>query len=240
MNSDGTHEPTALSTAVLIEQVRHERQQFQDHHPTQGNVYAWELFRRALVLSDEAAWTGLYTLYERMVFSWVLQVQPRPHSFSDEDILSLVGDAFVKFAWHVSATKFAAFAESVPALLAYLKRCTRSCTYNALAQKRKQAREESLERVARATDVVDPRDPADLIAEEEVAHQLWHTLLRHMQSPAERVVLSSMAADVSPGDLFKQYPALFTSPADVYRIKHTIVSRCQRIPSLQVEYRKRC
>lgn len=214
-------------------------QRFQRSESSGDNSYAWELFRRALVLSDEGAWAGLYTLYERIVFSWVLLVQPRPHCFTDEEVLSLVGDIFTRFARNISATKFAAFVGSVPALLSYLKRCTRSSTFDALAQKRQReraAREESLEAMSGA-DLIDPCDPAELIAEGDAGNHLWNTLLCHIHSPAERVVLYSIAADLSPGDVFKRYPALFASPADVYRIKRNLIDRCKRIPSLQAQYR---
>ena len=228
-----------LSSKDLIEGVREELHLFQQRQSTQGDQYALELFRRALVLQDEGAWAGLYTLYERMVFSWVLHLQPRPHCFSDEEILTLVSDTFTRFAKNISATKFPAFSGSVPALLAYLKRCARSCLFNALAhqeQKQRVAQEESLETVS-AVDLVDSRDPADLVAEWDTGNQLWRILLRHMHSPQERVVLSSMAAQLPPGDLLKQYPTLFRSSEEIYRIKHTIIARCQRIPWLQALHR---
>jgi hypothetical protein len=57
-----------LPVALVIQQAHHEFGRLLRQQPREG-AYALELFRRALVLQDELAWSGIYELYHGLP-SW--------------------------------------------------------------------------------------------------------------------------------------------------------------------------
>lgn len=222
-----THLLSQLPLEEVLALAHQESRRFVHHQPTES-MYIWELFRRAIALRDEGSWGGIYELFENLVWSWLLHSQSKLQSLSHDDLPDLVNEVFAKFARSVSAERLPNFA-TAPALLAYLKCCAWSVLVDADRQARhRTSNEEPLEQ-AFLDEPIGAGDPADGIADREGAQHLWHLLLQEMRTYDERLVLYSLCVThVPPRELLKQYPTIFASVDDVYRIKRNVVERLRR------------
>lgn len=93
-NGMGLPSMTRIPLAMIIQGTREEIAAFL-HKQSTANQSSFELFRRALVLRDEAAWVGLYQVYHALVESWILR---RALAGIGDHLESLVNATFAKFA----------------------------------------------------------------------------------------------------------------------------------------------
>jgi DNA-directed RNA polymerase specialized sigma24 family protein len=190
-----------------------------------------ELFRRAVVRRDEGAWVCLYQQYAPLVQSWVCQRQEGAPQLVDESATSLVNAAFAKFALAVTPDKMASFAR-IEAVLAYLKRCARSVVADALRaqQAHPPAEELTVEQHDRAGD-----DPAEGVVTRLAAQGLWQLIAQELHDEGERILLScSLLLHMKPTEIADQYPHLFPSVGDVYRVKRNALERLRRNSRLRI------
>jgi len=69
--------PEHLTISELLPEACKERHASLHQQPTtNANIYAFELFRRAIGRRDEQAWCCLYELYRGVVGSWLLRRLP--------------------------------------------------------------------------------------------------------------------------------------------------------------------
>ena len=221
----GLHHPEPLSTTRLIQEARKEIEQFIQHVPEATTASSYELFRRALVLHDDYAWVGIYELYRYVVGSWIIR-QCGIGVISLEEQDALVNFAFAKLSKSVSPTKFADFRGSVPALLAYLKRCAETVTIDYLRANKVHLQIESLDVVEHDALLDDTAESVlDRLAEQEV----WKILCGVVESEEERLVLVTIIVlGWPPRDLYQLYQQLFPSVEDVYRIRRNVTERLRR------------
>src|SRR5712692_7278280 len=99
------HAQDQLTVTELIQGTRREITQFLHKQPI-GDACAWELFRRAIALRDEQAWTGIYDLYAVMVDAWILRQVP---TLASSDLAALVNEVFAKFYRSVGPRKLKHF-----------------------------------------------------------------------------------------------------------------------------------
>ena len=107
--------------ALVIQQAHHEIERLLRQQPREDS-YAFELFRPALMLQDELAWSGIYELYQGLVSSWVLH---RTNGWYGDDHELLVNEVFATFSRSMSPHKLEHFG-SVSAILASLRCCAGS------------------------------------------------------------------------------------------------------------------
>jgi DNA-directed RNA polymerase specialized sigma24 family protein len=215
-------ELSQLPVAELVQATRGEIAQFLHGQPT-DDAYGLALFRRAIAERDDLAWSGLYTLYRAVVDSWIARQAPAP---SHEDRESLVNETFAKFYRSIGPERIALF-PSVRSLLAYLKRCAWSVTADFRRSQQSRSREEALEVTKMEESVLD--DPAEIIATQLAGQELWQILWREATSAEERLILQVVCAlGRSPRQLQQDYPALFQSVEDIYRIKRNLIERLRR------------
>ncbi len=223
-----------LSTSDLIQEVERE---IQVYICSQGgpvaSSHAYELFRRAIVASDEHAWIGICTLYAGLVSSWIIHLTKA--EFPQEDVLSLVNEAFAKFARSCSAHKFADF-PNLSHLLAYLKRCTQSAYFDVQRVRPCQrptdvSYEEMVETIDTASTLHDPASTVEALLS---AQEIWTIIARAVTSQDERLVLHQCCVGgMQPRELHHRYPALFPTVDDVYRVKRNVLERLRRNRLLQ-------
>jgi DNA-directed RNA polymerase specialized sigma24 family protein len=215
-------EPAHLPIAELVQATRGEIAQFLRGQPT-DDTYGLALFRRAIASRDDQAWSGLYTLYRAVVDSWIAHQAP---ALSHEDREALVNETFAKFYRSIGPERFARF-PSVRSLLAYLKRCAWSVTADYRRSQQARSREEPLAFTDQEEAVLD--DPADIVATQLAAQELWQILWREATGVQERLILQIVCAlGKSPRQLQQAYPALFASVEDIYRIKRNVLERLRR------------
>jgi RNA polymerase sigma factor (sigma-70 family) len=214
----------------LAQSCSEETSSFLKGRGTDGR-YCLELFRRAVIRRDDDAWACLYRQYAPLVLTWVLQHQSAAPLLAEEGAASLVNAAFAKFAHALTPAKMEGF-EQLSAVLKYLKLCARSVVAD--AQRTRQARplEEPLEVGAheRAGD-----DPAEGVVATLAAQRLWQLIAQELHGEDERLLLyCSLLLDMKPSEIAEQYPGLFPSVEDVYRIRRNALERLQRNQRLRV------
>ncbi len=107
-------ELTSLARRALAESRRFYR------HEEYDPRYAYELFRRALVEREDAAWAMLFEQYTPLVEHWVRRTGAFTVSGETSDFF--VSAAFTRFWRAIPAERFGAF-PTLASLLNYLRRC---------------------------------------------------------------------------------------------------------------------
>lgn len=215
-------ELASMKLSVLIQRCRAESERFFRAQPYDQR-YAYELFRRALVERDEAAWETLYEHYRSLVQGWVC----RSTSFvaSGESCEFFVNAAFTRFWRAISPARFASF-PTLASVLNYLQRCAQCAVLDG-------ARAYSAAEVLPEETDENERAP-HLALEDHVLQQIWrqefwHYVETQLNSEAERVVIiQTFVLGRKPRDIYPRYPQLFGSVNDVYLVKRYVLERLSR------------
>lgn len=213
--------PQHLTMTELIQEARREIAQFLRRQAADDSC-AYELFRRAIVLQDEQAWSGMYELYNGVVSAWILRQVPKPEG---SDLESLVNEAFARFAHAMTAQKWSDFA-CVRAIIGYLKCCAQSAATDYHRWRQPGRYEDPLESIAQEPFL---DDFAESVCERLAAQELWTIVSSEAAAQEERlIVLLVCAQGMSPRELQRRYPTLFPSVDDIYRIKRNVLERLRR------------
>ncbi len=192
--------------------------------------FCLELFRRALVLRDQAAWEAIYVQYSPLVLSWVEQHPSFPSLNEEPDFF--VNRAFSKLWSAVPPERFHQFKE-LKAILRYLKMCTGSSIIDhvRLEERYHQAQDPlGLDILAKARTSDTEREVLD----EAAARLLLRCVEERLRSPAERAVVHGMfVLGLKPRDILAQHPDLFGTIKDVYRVKQNLMARLRRDKGLR-------
>jgi hypothetical protein len=217
--------PECLTIPELIEEARRETALFQRYQATESRC-AYELWRRAIVLRDDWAWSAVYGLYAPVVRAWILLRAPT----AGEDLEALVNQAFARFAHAMTERKWRNFA-SVGALLGYLKCCAQSA---ATDYHRWQPRQhDALDSLPSACEPL-VKDCADTAMERQAAQELWRLVSCEAPAQEEQLVLLLVVAQgISPRAVQQRYPTVFPSVQDIYRIRRNVIERLQRNKELR-------
>jgi DNA-directed RNA polymerase specialized sigma24 family protein len=211
-----------MSLPTLIVRCAGESERFYRGHPYDSR-FAFELFRRALMDRDEAAWEYVYTHYSPLVESWVRRCGA--FAGSGETGEFFVVAAFTKFWRAVTPERFVTF-ETVAALLHYLQLCAGSVVIDSVRAQSwaEMLPEEALP--ATQTPVVSPDEQAlDRVSRLE----FWRFIEGQLTGEAERaVVVGSFLLGMKPAEIYQECPDLFESIADVYNAKRNVLSRLAR------------
>jgi hypothetical protein len=214
-----------MDLAMLLRHCAAERDHFRHGRPSDSR-YAYELFRRALLERDEAAWELLYSHYRALVERWVQN--NGAFSKSSERSDTLVCEAFARF-WHaIPPARFTHFPNAA-ALLHYLQLCA-SCVV--IDNARASARLVS----AGIMPLGDMRQraPEEEVLERMSREDLWHHIIRLLHGEAERVVVfDSFVSGLKPRDICARRRDLFASVQEVYMVKHNVLARLSRDQGLR-------
>lgn len=187
------------------------------------DTYCFEIFQRAVVQRDDAAWEAVVGQYRGIVLAYVTQHAAASILRESDDYW--VNRAFQRFWGAVGPDRFGKFPD-LAALLKYLKLCVHSVLMDELRSRRAAS--------AVSMDEVSESLPSRADAESSVlgklaSEQLWKVISEELQDEAEHhVVYLSFARDMKPADIAERYPHLFNGVADVYRIKRNVVERLRR------------
>ncbi len=219
-----------LPVATLLQQARCTMARYLADHQPYEDPYAFELFRRAIVESDQGAWSALYTLYQMLVRSWIHQHLPPAHAEAGDQ---LVNEVFYRLFHAIDATRFGQF-RSAPGLLAYLKTCASSAVTDYLRSQRAHQAEEPMDDLDYEVVLA---DPAEEMMAQLHAQEVWE-IIGAAVNERERLVLQVICMLGWPArTLLHLYPALFSTVEEVYTTKRTVLERLRRNRQLQAAYR---
>ncbi|HMQ31141.1 MAG TPA: sigma-70 family RNA polymerase sigma factor [Chloroflexaceae bacterium] len=190
--------------------------------------YSYELFRRALVERDEAAWEQLYRHYSGLVEGWIR----RSGAFvsSGESSEYFVVGAFTKFWRAITPERFASF-PSLASLLQYLQLCATSVVIDSV---RAQSWSEML-----PEETISPNHGPQTSPDEEAVsrvdrEEFWRFINEQLNGEVERVVVyCSFVLGLTPRAIFARRGELFSSVNDVYNVKRNVLGRLSRNQQLR-------
>ncbi|NUM46635.1 MAG: hypothetical protein HUU38_18180 [Anaerolineales bacterium] len=178
----------------------------------------YEIFRRACVEKDSAAWNIVYVQYQKQVQRWV-EHHPRFHDFYEEaDIL--VNLVFEKF-WkrNFSAVEFAGFS-NLRKVLAYLKTCVGSVITDYWRTQKRTLDVVYLEDVLLQNMYAQAFSYHARMDRKLEWEDFWKDLRGHLRDDvAFWVIYASFAMDLKPNDIYSMTPERFADVREVYNIK---------------------
>jgi DNA-directed RNA polymerase specialized sigma24 family protein len=189
-------------------------------------AYCVELFRRALIEHDEAAWHALYVQYENLVNSWV---RAYADSFQDKHPEDFVNEAFARMWQYGIKPNTAERLDGLGKCLAYLKKCA----WSSVEDHHRWREKDALSNAKSLGDWLDlhgaERSIEDSVVWEEIMAQLRHLLEETVHTNEDRLVAEeSWVYAQTPREIHSRYPEIFASADDVSRLKHNILKRLQR------------
>lgn len=219
----------ALTLTGLAHRCAQETERFfgrSDYDP----LPCFELFRRALVERDQAAYELLYLQYRALVTSWVERHPGFPAL--DEEAQYFVNRAFEKLWRAVPPEKFQRF-PNLKSLLSYLKTCTASVIIDfARAPKPPVVDEEPGD--FPVTSQTAGANPEEYAVAQMQQQELWQFIEARLNDDKERAVLYGVfVLGLKPRDLCLSSPAVFADVTEVYRTKQNLMERLRRDKDLR-------
>ncbi len=213
-------------TQMPVEELAALSRQQMDRYLSQvpsEDMYAFELFRRAICERDERAWSCLYAQYHLLLLGWLRRHPAR--SASREDDEELINRAFGRFWECVGPARFPDF-PSAAALLRYLKLCVHSVVLDdARAHQHDDRESRDMETDERMT----APDPTAAIAESDAAARLWDAIAAEVRGEAELLVARlCFLHGMRPREVFERHPEVYESVDAVYRVKRNLLDRLKR------------
>lgn len=224
------NDPRLMELGSLARMALAESRRFYRHEEYDSR-FAYELFRRALVERDDAAWGAIFEQYTALVEHWVRRTGAFTVSGESSDFF--VSAAFTRFWRAIPAARFSAF-PSLASLLNYLRRCATCVVIDS-------ARSHSFADLL-PEECVNWNDQrlghADEEATERVSREeFWGVVDGLLTSEAERVVIRcSFLLGMKPGDIYARRGDLFQGVEEVYTLKRSILSRLRKSPELRGLY----
>ncbi len=197
--------------------------------------YCFEIWRRAIVERDEAAWETAITQYSVFVRRWLAQrLANLPALRFEEDVL--VNGVFINFYRFVGPDKFPSFT-NLSGILQYLKLCCGTVVID--AQRDYQARlfNLSLDANSSSDDNADGGlNPAERLSSEfdlesDVVHRadrraFWGEIWHKLPDQADRLlVYLRYVLDMPPREIARLYPQVFPDVTQVYRRNKNLLWR---------------
>lgn len=219
-----------LALDALLQEAQQEILRFRRQQKTTSRA-AFEVFRRALLLRDDAAWAGLYQLYAPLIEAWILLRSPGM-SMQRYELAWLVNETFAKFARALPAEKWPRFSQTRK-LLAYLKCCAVTVATDAWRLQQHRSREASLEAIDHEqSPLID--DPAEVVIQHLVLQELWQVAAGIANCEQEHLILQQhFARGVPLQELPRRYPELFPTMESVYGLKSNLLQRLRRNHAVQ-------
>jgi DNA-directed RNA polymerase specialized sigma24 family protein len=188
-------------------------------------IDGYELFRRAIVQSDEEAWAAVHLRYHAMMIAWAGRSSVAAQL---GEPCSDIADQALARAWSaLTPERFANFA-TLAQVLSYLRACVATTMIDMARAQNTATRQLPLE-YAGAEDGPEQAVLADLDRD-----RLWRLALCAATSPAERVTLiESFAYGLPPRAIQARHPQIFPDVTAVYVAKRNLFERLQRNPDLQ-------
>lgn len=222
-SNPGPHMLATLPVAELAASCRAETARYRRGEPCCED-YALELFRRAIVQHDDAAWAALYAEYADLVRQWL----GTPPCEDDDGVVA----TFERFWRAMDAAKFERFS-ALGAVLSYLKLCAHTLRIDRARQVKARLSMESLESLA---EVPCGDDVAEEVRWRVDAGAVWQVVQERVTDERERMVLYlSYVIGLSPRQICRWQAERFPDVAEIYRLKSRALARLRQAPALHGE-----
>lgn len=219
--------PRQMDLSTLMHRCATESERFYrgQQHDTR---YSYELFRRALVERNEAAWEQLFHHYSGLVEGWVRR--NGAFTSSGESSEFFVVGAFTKFWRAITPERFDSF-PTLASLLHYLQLCTTSVVIDSV---RTQSWSEMVPEETLNPALTPQHSPDEEAVNRVHREEFWRIIDAQLHDEIERVVVySSFVLGLTPRAIFARWNNLFNSVNDVYNVKRNVLGRLGRNSQLR-------
>lgn len=194
---------------------------------TPNDRYPLELFRRAVVLHDSAAWRCIYRQYAPFVLPWLLKHPLAETLLEQKEPAALVDTILSAFATALTEPKLAQL-NSLVLLLKFLRMCVHSTLADLNRDRQLFARLAG----ERAPDAPLPGHTAD--GQQADAQGLWQILVEELQGEDEQVLFTLLVVrGVSALEICTHEPQRFPDTQAVYQAQARIFTRLRASERLQ-------
>ncbi|HET8911503.1 MAG TPA: hypothetical protein VFN23_08585 [Ktedonobacteraceae bacterium] len=198
--------------------------------------YCFELFRRAIIRRDDAAWASLYQQYSPLVLTWVNQHQSAAAFLLQDGPAPLVNATFAKFSQALTPSKMDKF-DTLAGILKYLKMCAHSVVADEVRSRQSRQYEEALELMEHEPA---SEDPTESVIAELSAQTLWQVLQEELHGDDEKLLIYlAYVYGMKPGEICDSQRKFFPTVEDVYRIKRNVLERLRRNRRLQALFQNK-
>ena len=212
---------TTLSLAEIVKQCREETGKFLRREESDER-FCRELLRRAVCDRSEEAWAATFEQYRHLVLTWLRRHPARAGAGESDDFW--LNRAFERFWRGVGPHNFATFPH-LAALLRYLQMCVHGVIMDAARARRARTDAASIALLERAPG---EGGVAGIVARIS-GDALWAAIMAETRDEVEALVARCcFVLDLKPGEVFTRHPGLFSSVADIYRIKRNLIDRLRR------------
>jgi hypothetical protein len=202
----------ALSIEALVEQCSREIENYRSGEPW-DDAYGLELLRRATVLEDEEAWTGVQNCFSRSVRVWLLRHPKRSVASRLDSEENYVAQTFERFWQATTLGRHVEFL-TLAAALRYL-----CASLNGVIL-------DTLRAYARPEEVMLP-EAGDLQAEDTPdTSEVWEALQTMLTDVREkRLAYLLFYCGLKPREIIRFYPQEWSDVREIYRLRRNIMER---------------
>lgn len=202
-------------------------------HKNYDSRYCFELFRRAIVVRDNEAWSAIYTQYESEVEKWIYKHSE--FALLNEEAQDFIVEAFARFSKYFTAEKFAN-SRNLAAVLSYLQMCVNGAITDACRKLSRTRLEQELEEEEQQELPGHDPTPEDRIENKE----FWRLVEKKTKNPKEyKVVYAYFYLGFSPREILAEYPSDFSSIKEIYQHKANFLERLERDEEFREFLRRR-
>jgi hypothetical protein len=192
--------------------------------------FGMELFHRAVVDRNEAAWQAIHDAYLPLVTGWITRHPSFPPS--GEESAYLANRTFERF-WRALRPERLGDFPTLPCLLRYLKLCAHGAVIDA-ARANRGADRQDLDGIDVASEGRGNVDRTEAVIS---AEQLWDVVVTVIRDPAqERLAWDTLVLGMTPREVVAARPDAWSSVGQVYEAKAALVRRLRRSAELAAAY----
>jgi DNA-directed RNA polymerase specialized sigma24 family protein len=209
--------PGDMSLQALAHHSLLEMHKFRRKEPNDDR-YCLELFRRALVEQDEAAWNTVYSQWQESVRHWFRSNVNCVAALRYDEEQTYIDDTFKRFWQSASAQRLDL--TSLGRVLQYLHLCLNSVLIDALrgyARKHMQS-------------LPEPDSPNELLVEESYHENEWWVVIESMlkDERERRAIYLLYHCGLKPKEIMLHCPGEFTNEQEIYRLRRNGLDRLKR------------
>jgi hypothetical protein len=182
--------------------------------------YCLEIFRRAVMLRDDAAWAFLQRQFSESARIWLSRHPGREAALRHDGEQSYIDEAFRRF-WQAVSEQQLMFT-SLAGVLSYLHRCLNCAIMDAL-RAFSRPKEEPLPDYGQS-------DREELLVEDSYQEdELWEVIEGLLSGEKEkRVAYLHFHCNLKPREIMYYCAGEFSSEGEIYRLKRNIMERILR------------
>jgi DNA-directed RNA polymerase specialized sigma24 family protein len=210
--------PHAMSLSELADRCASEISRY-SHKEEYDDTYCLEIFRRALLLHDDAAWELLQSRFTPTVSSWVRRHPSREAAYRHNSEENYVALAFARF-WVASVNNSRLEFNSLAAALRFLHACLNTAILDTL-------RTYSRPNIVPLPDPGFPEEPVS--EDEDDGGELWDVIRDMLPNAREqRLAYLLYHCGLKPREILQRCPGEFSNVQEIYRLTRNIMERLMR------------